>query len=129
MLLGGGTLDGVRILSPQSVELLLAPLWRYDGRNGFTDQGFYCSYGLATQQIPSTSRGCKDDPAADSVPRVGHAGDAYGLRSGLWIDRARGTGVASFVSGRPDDPPRGRSAYRLAEEQAFRRALDLLKRN
>ena len=127
MLLGGGTLDGVRILSPQSVEALLTQLWRFNGRNGETDEGFYCSYGLATQRIPTRVGGCNDDPAGDGVLRVGHAGDAYGLRSGLWIDRSRGTGVAYFVTGLPADPPRGRSAYRTAEEAAFKRTLSLLE--
>ncbi|MBA3512400.1 MAG: beta-lactamase family protein [Sphingomonas sp.] len=127
MLLNGGTLDGTRVISPQSVEALLTPVWRFNGGNGDTDQGFYCSYGLATQQIPTRARGCNDDPALDGVARVGHAGDAYGLRSGLWIDRARGTGVAYFVTGLPEDPPRGRSSYRAAEEAAFRRALSLLR--
>jgi CubicO group peptidase (beta-lactamase class C family) len=127
MLLNGGTLDGVRILSPQSVVTLVTPIWRFNGRNGVTDHGFYCSYGLATQQIPTAQRGCDDDPARDGVARVGHAGDAYGLRSGLWVDRARGTGAAYFVTGLPDDPPRGRSSFRAAEEAAFRRALSLLR--
>lgn len=126
MLLGGGTLDGVRILSPQSVDVMLTPVWVFDGRNGDTDHGFYCSYGLATQQIPTRRSGCKDDPAADGASRAGHAGDAYGLRSGLWIDRTNGTGVAYFVSGLSDDPPRGSSSYREAEEAAFRRSLQLL---
>ena len=31
MLLGGGTINGVQILSPQSVEAMLAPAWRFDG--------------------------------------------------------------------------------------------------
>ena len=126
MFLDGGTLDGVRTLSPQSVEALLAPVWRYDGRNGSTDNGFYCAYGLATHTIPTPESGCDDDPAGDGIVRVGHAGDAYGLRSGLWIDRARGTGVAYFVTGLGDDPPRGDSAFRAAEEIAFSRALSLL---
>lgn len=128
MLLNGGTLDGVRILSPQSVELLLTPQWVYNGRNGNTDHGFYCSYGLATQQWPVHRRGCRDDPAGDGVARAGHAGDAYGLRSGLWIDRAAGTGVAYFVTGLAEDPPRGRTAYRAAEEAALRRTLKLLRK-
>jgi len=123
MLLNGGTLDGTRILAAQSVEALLARQWRFDGRNGDTDHGFYCGYGLATQQIPTRSRGCDDDPAGDGILRVGHAGDAYGLRSGLWIDRVRGTGVAFIVTGLPENPPRGTSAFRAAEEAAFRRAL------
>ena len=126
MLLNGGSLDGVRIISSQSVETLLAPAWRFDGSNGQTDEGFYCSYGLASQQIPTAVSGCNDDPAGDGVARVGHAGDAYGLRSGLWIDRASGTGVAYFVTGLAESPPRGRSAYRAAEEAALKRTLGLL---
>jgi len=126
MLLGGGSLDGVRILSPASVDLMFTPVWRFNGSNGDTDHGFYCSYGLATQQIPTAIPGCKDDPASDGIARAGHAGDAYGLRSGLWIDRIDGAGVAYFVSGLSDDPPRGTSAYRAAEEAALKRSLQLL---
>lgn len=128
MLLNGGTLDGVRILSPQSVEILLRPEWRFDGRNGDTDHGFYCTYGLATQIIPTPERGCSDDPIGDGVVRIGHGGDAYGLRSGLWLDRANGRGVAFFVTGLPEEPPRGRSAFRAAEEAAFRRAVEIGRR-
>jgi hypothetical protein len=126
MLLNRGTLEGVRILSPQSVDLMLAPGWRFDGRNGVTEDGFYCSYGLATQQLPNARGGCADDPGTRGRLLVGHAGDAYGLRSGLWIDRASGSGVAYFVTGLAERPPRGRSAFRAAEEAAFRRTLALL---
>ncbi len=125
MLLDGGTIDGVRILSPQSVETMFATEWRFDGRNGDTDHGFYCTYGLATQSIPTAVEGCEDDPVGDGVFRQGHAGDAYGLRSGLWLDRSRGTGVAFFAAGLGSDPPRGRSAFRAEEEMAFSRALSL----
>jgi len=127
MLLGGGTLDGARILSPQSIETMFAPVWRYDGSNGNTEHGFYCTYGLATQTIPTRVSGCNDDPVGDGIVRTGHAGDAYGLRSGLWLDRARGTGVAFFVTGLGDNPPRGRSAFRAEEEQAFRHSLSLFR--
>lgn len=126
MLLGAGTLDGVRILSPASVDTLLRPQWRFDGSNGDTSKGFYCSYGLATQQIPNP--GCSDDPVGDGVARVGHAGDAYGVRSGLWLDPASGSGIAFFVSGLAAEPPLGRSAFRAAEEAAMRRSLLLAPR-
>ena len=127
MLLGGGTLDGVRILSAHSVDALFVPVWRFDGSNGSTEEGFYCTYGLATQTIPTRVRGCDDDPVGDGVIRVGHAGDAYGLRSGIWLDRARGIGVAFFVTGLGGNPPRGRSAFRASEEAAFARAVALAK--
>jgi CubicO group peptidase (beta-lactamase class C family) len=127
MLLNQGTLDGVRILSPSSVETLLAPVWRFNGSNGARggESTTVCSYGLATQQIPT--RDCPDGPGTRGASLVGHAGDAYGLRSGLWIDRNRGRGIAYFVTGVPDDPP-DRSAFSAAETEAFRRASALLPR-
>ena len=128
MLLGRGTLDGVRILSPESVDAILAPAWTYDGTNGETDRGFYCAYGLAAQILANPAAGCADDPGRDGVRWSGHAGDAYGVRSGLWVDRARGVGIAYFVTGMTADPPRGRSAYRSVEETAFERTKALLKR-
>jgi CubicO group peptidase (beta-lactamase class C family) len=125
MLLNGGTLDGVRILSPRSVEALLTPTWRFDGSNGARDgeSTTICSYGLSSQQIPT--RGCPDDPGTGGAALVGHAGDAYGLRSGLWIDRKRGRGIAYFVTAVPEDPPE-RSEFSPAETAAFRRTYALL---
>jgi CubicO group peptidase (beta-lactamase class C family) len=134
MLLNGGALDGVRILSPQSVETMLIPIWHYDGRNGVTsegddDSGFYCSYGLAAQQIPTPGRGCADDPGTRGATLVGHAGDAYGMKSGIWIDRARHRGIVYFVTGVPDNAQRDdRSAFTAAEARAFRRTYALLPR-
>jgi CubicO group peptidase (beta-lactamase class C family) len=134
MLLNGGTLDGVRILSPQSVETMLTPLWRFDGHNGVTSEGgdntgFYCSYGLATQQIPTPLAGCADDMGTRGAVLVGHAGDAYGMKSGIWIDRARRRGIAYFVTGVPDNAQRDdRSAFTAAEARAFRRTYALLPR-
>ncbi|WP_375392630.1 serine hydrolase domain-containing protein [uncultured Sphingomonas sp.] len=92
MLLDGGRLDGVRVLSRRSVRLLETPLWRFDGTNGETEGGFYCGYGLAVTFLATP--GCRDDPFGDGAARLGHGGDAYGLRSGLWIDPAAGTGIA-----------------------------------
>ena len=127
MLLNGGTLDGVRILSPQSVETLLTQVWRFDGSNGVTDEGFYCSYGHATQQIPTRVPGCADDMGTRGATLVGHAGDAYGMKSGIWIDRARGVGIAYFVTGVPDKAAHGPgTAFTAAETHAFRRTYALL---
>jgi CubicO group peptidase (beta-lactamase class C family) len=129
MLLNRGDLDGAHILSPQSVDTLLAPAWRFDGRNGARDgeSATICTYGLAAQQIPT--RGCADDMGTKGRALVGHAGDAYGLKSGLWIDRARGLGIAYFVTGVPEKTPRGPgTAFTAAETRAFRRTLGLLPR-
>jgi len=130
MLLGRGMIDGTRILSPASVDAMLAPAWRFDGRNGSREgeSATICSYGLATHQLASGAPGCADDPEGTGRRWVGHSGDAYGLRSGLWIDRRRGVGIAYYVTGLDEDPPRGRSAFRAAEEQSMQDAIKLLDR-
>jgi CubicO group peptidase (beta-lactamase class C family) len=127
MLLNRGTLDGVRILSPQSVDTMLTPRWIYDGHNGARDgeSTTICAYGLSAQTVPNHRPGCPDDPGTRGATLVGHAGDAYGLRSGLWIDRKRGLGIAYFVTGVPDDPPEA-SRFAPAETRAFRRTYALL---
>jgi CubicO group peptidase (beta-lactamase class C family) len=114
LLLARGRHRGTRLLSERSIDELLRPHWRFDGSNGDTESGFYCSYGLAAQSLPV--EGCSDDLFGDGRAAAGHAGDAYGVRSGLWIDRERGRGIAYFATGNGDDPPRGRSAYRAIEE-------------
>ena len=112
MILRGG--DG--FLSAASIATLIGPQWRFDGTNGETEKGFNCTYGLAMQTLATVQAGCRDDPFGDKLPRIGHAGEAYGLRSGLWIDRTNGTGIAFFVSAVPDDAPAGQSAFTAAEE-------------
>ncbi len=110
--------DGKGFLSPAAVAALTTPVWTFDGRNGDTEGGFYCRYALAVQTLSTKQAGCRDDPYGDGVARVGHAGEAYGLRSGLWIDRWSGKGVAFYATAIPDEAPKGkRSAFTLVEEQ------------
>jgi CubicO group peptidase (beta-lactamase class C family) len=127
MLLRRGRLpDGSRFLSEASLAEMERLHWRFDGANGDTEQDFYCGYGLAVQLLAQCAP--SDDPFGDARPRLGHAGDAYGVRSGLWIDPARGTGIAYFATGLGDDPPRGRSAYRAIEEWLAKRRLSTRRR-
>ena len=114
MLLRRGRLpDGRRFLREASLAEMERLHWRHDGSNGETEEGFYCAYGLAVQ---ATAQCATDDLFGDRRPRIGHGGDAYGLRSGLWIDRASGRGIAFFATGLGDAPPKGRSSYRAVEE-------------
>ncbi|MBU8977522.1 beta-lactamase family protein [Lysobacter sp. MMG2] len=125
LLLNEGEVDGVRLLSAASVRAMEQPLWTYAPGNGLTveeddssqsQRGFYCRYGLAVQTLATKQEGCRDDPFGDGVARVGHAGAAYGLLSGVWVDRASGTGVAYFATGVPDAPRGARSAFTEVEE-------------
>lgn len=127
LLLGNGTLDGVRILSPQSIKLLETPQWRFNGNsgqgqahnNGDSEGGFHCAYGLSTMFLATGGATCRDDPFGDGKLRFGHSGSAYGLKSGLWIDRASGTGVAYFINDVPAEAG-AHSAFTAAEERIAR---------
>jgi CubicO group peptidase (beta-lactamase class C family) len=92
------------------------PQWTYDGSNGVTDDGFYCSYGLSIQLLPVRAEACRDDLFGNGRRMIGHAGAAYRVRSGLWIDPVRGVGIAFFSANNGKEPPFGRTAYREVEE-------------
>ena len=111
--------DGKGFLSPAAMAELTKPVWTFNEGNGDSEGGFYCRYGLAVQMI-ATVAGCNDDMFGDGKRRIGHAGEAYGLRSGLWVDPVRGTGVAFFATAVPDEAPKGTSAYTAVEEQLAR---------
>ncbi len=128
LLLNDGEVDGVRLLQAASVAQLLAPQWTYDGSNGVTREedgdtpatrrkAYFCRYGLATESLATPLDACGDDPFGDGAQRVGHSGNAYGLLSGLWMDRAKGTGVAYFATGVDAPAPGTHSAFSQIEEQ------------
>lgn len=106
-------------LKRESIAQIERVAWRYDGSNGDTSNGFYCQYGLGMTMLPTAHDICADDLFGDGRPRIGHAGDAYGLRSGLWIDRAKGTGVAFFATATPPDS-KGFTAFTVEEERLAR---------
>lgn len=116
LLLNEGRHQGRPFLSHASISAITQPVWRFDGSNGETDEGFYCAYGLATQTLPVATKGCRDDLFGAGRVMVGHAGDAYRVRSGLWVDHKRGVGIAFFAANNGTEPPHGRTAYRAVEE-------------
>lgn len=129
LLLGEGKVDGVRLLKPASVRTLIGPEWTYAPGNGVTVEeddpirsakGQMCRYGLAMQTLATPDKDCGDNPFGDGIPRVGHSGNAYGLLSGLWIDRKAGTGVAYFATGNDQPAPGERSAFTAIEEKLAR---------
>jgi CubicO group peptidase (beta-lactamase class C family) len=125
LLLNQGEVDGVRLLQPASIATLVTPQWSFDGHNGVTHEedtgagqanAFFCRYGLAVQTLATPLKGCGDDPFGDHIARVGHAGDAYGVRSGLWVDMRSGTGVAYFATDAGGSPGGAHSAFSGIEE-------------
>ena len=67
------------------------------------DSGF-CGYGFATYAMADVPP-CRDDLFRDGGRRIGHGGEAYGLRSGLWVSTEDSTGFAYFTTEVP--PPTG----------------------
>ena len=124
LLLGDGMVDGVRLLTPASVREMATPVWTWAPGNGETgegdDDGFDCRYGLAVQTLATPLPKCGDDPFGDGVARIGHAGNAYGLLSGLWVDRAGGTGVAYFATDLDGTPHGAHSSFSAVEERLAR---------
>lgn len=117
---------GHGFLSPTSYAALTTPAWRFNGHNGVGEygepDGFFCAYGLGLQQIGNRTEGCHDDPFGDGVLRIGHPGEAYALRSGLWLDPETGRGIAFFTTAVPDGAAKGKSAFSAAEEGVIDRA-------
>lgn len=131
LLLNQGELDGQLLLQASSIEEIFDPRWVFDGQNGLTyesdvsDPGgaFFCRYGLATQTLATDDSRCADEPFGDGRPRAGHGGDAYGLVSGLWMDREAGTGVAYFITGADLSQKGENSAFYATEERLLRSAI------
>ena len=117
---------GKGFLSHKAFAELTEPEWRFDGSNGLgedgTASGFFCAYGLAVHLIAAGGPGCHDDLFGDGVLRLGHSGDAYGLKSGLWFDPKTGRGLAFFTTAVADDAPKGRSAFMAIEESIVERS-------
>jgi CubicO group peptidase (beta-lactamase class C family) len=120
---------GKGFLSPAAYAEMIHPEWHFTGDNGLgeggSSSGFFCAYGLGLHRIGGEATpGCHDDLFGDGKVRLGHSGDAYGLRSGLWFDPISGKGLAFFTTAVPDDAPKGRSAFTQREEELAARAAN-----
>lgn len=70
-----------------------------DGVNA--GQEFFCIYGFHMQVIGAVQGECKDNLFSDGNPWLGHAGEAYGLRAGVWFDTNLERGFAYFTTAVP----------------------------
>ena len=90
-------LEQNEFLSPSSRTLLFET-----GLHHHRAQSFFCAYGLGIQKIEASGSECEDRLMDDGVARWGHAGEAYGLRAGIWLSPQTGQGVAYFTTAVPD---------------------------
>ncbi|HEY0595934.1 serine hydrolase domain-containing protein [Sphingopyxis sp.] len=116
---------GEDFLKPESLARLEA-MARVRPTSGEGTGGFFCEYGIAMHSTGGPALAdpaCRDDLFGDGRLRLGHSGDAYGLRSGIWFDLEGGDGIAYFVTQVPEGQKGTRSAYSAAEEVLVDAAL------
>ena len=96
MLENEGTLDGITILQPATVDLMRNNEWTWNGSNGDNYYGLFRSWGLGTHRITAQPGG---DVVFPGVDMFGHAGEAYGLISDLYSDPVTGFGLVFITNG------------------------------
>lgn len=93
--------SGDGLLKPATFAEMIRPQWRFNGlggdaANGEDDAGYFTAFGLGIQLLDREGRRW-----------IGHPGEAYGLRAGLWVDRAGGEGRVRIATGTAEDYPIG----------------------
>lgn len=79
---------GKPLLTAKSHAEMVRPQWTFNGSNGEDDNGYYRAFGLEVHLH-------KDKMGQ---PWIGHVGEAYSLRAGLWLNPATGKGKVQYVT-------------------------------
>ncbi|WP_181883677.1 serine hydrolase domain-containing protein [Sphingorhabdus pulchriflava] len=91
-------LNGGRpLLSSKAFAEMTRLQWRFNGVNGDDDRGYFKAYGLGVH-IHEDSAGAL---------WIGHVGEAYALRAGLWVNPETRKGFAQYVTMVPAETPIG----------------------
>lgn len=108
---------GAPILKPESFRAMTTPTWRFDPArpNGEGYGGLIRAYGLGVQILTATPG--HDDPFDYCEGWIGHAGDAYGLTSGLWADPASRRGMAYLLTGQAAPLARNKGRSKLTRQE------------
>jgi CubicO group peptidase (beta-lactamase class C family) len=111
MFLNRGEFKGVRIIKPETVNLMFSPQWTYDKlkRNGDTYKDLMLCYGLGPQ-ILTNAAGDRLLEKGNPV-MMGHIGEAYGLLSCMMMDFDRRDGYIYIIGGLGADPEKNRGSY------------------
>ncbi len=96
MIVDGGVYKKNQIVRAESLQKMMTPQWIYDGSNG-DPYDVMLNYGLGFYGIDGDGRArlCRDR----AVDLIGHSGEAYGLISGLYIERGRKNAAAFMING------------------------------
>lgn len=87
---------GAGVITPASFAEMTRAQWRFDGHNGDDDHGYFTAFGLGVHRIERAGQ-----------IWLGHSGEAYGLRAGLWVNLEQHQGVLRIATGVAEDAPIG----------------------
>jgi CubicO group peptidase (beta-lactamase class C family) len=96
LLHGDGTVDGTTVLQAGTITAMTANEWTWNGSNGDNYFGLFRSWGLGVHRITAQAGG---DLVLPGIFMWGHAGEAYGLISDLYLDPATGFGLVFITNG------------------------------
>ncbi len=80
--------DGRPLLSRETFDEMIGPVWRFDGSNGNDNKGYFKGYGLGVHWLDDGKGG----------EWIGHVGEAYSLRAGFWVNRKARKGFVQYVT-------------------------------
>ncbi len=110
--------EGAGFLKSKTLQDMAGPLWVYDGSNGQTEDGYFCGYGYGMHALEFRGSepkpphpDCARNPFRKRSSYWGHSGEAYSLKSGLWITDGDYSGIAFFRTQVPKDDPPGHCIY------------------
>lgn len=97
-------IDDNRLLSRKAAEIwIYAIIGEVNRWSPGEPAPIFCGYGLGAYVL-SGAEPCTDDLFKDGRERIGHGGEAYGLRSGLWFALEGEEGFAYFTTEVPPPP-------------------------
>ncbi len=88
---------GRPILSRKAFAEMTRAQWLFNGTNGDDDSSYFKAFGLGVH-IHKDSKG---------ATWIGHVGEAYSLRAGLWVNPATRKGFAQYVTMVAENAPVG----------------------
>ena len=114
--------NGIPILSPETIDAMLAPEWTYDGSNGNNYYNLFNSWGLGIQRTTNAAMG---DIVFEGQTMCGHPGEAYGLVSDWYFDPVLRNGIIFLTNGVWNGYSFGdESAFYTVEEGVFTAAFE-----
>jgi CubicO group peptidase (beta-lactamase class C family) len=125
MLANEGSFEGVTILSPETVAMMLENEWFYNGTNGDNYYNLFNSWGLGIQRTVNFPNG---DIVIPGTTCYGHAGEAYGLISDMYFSPEYDFGIIFITNGYYGSSNYdfgNSSAFYVPEEQAYEAINDL----